>query len=72
MVLARGRGFLLRFVRRRRLAIGVGLALPYVLLAFSPGARRFLYNIVQYPGCGSFFRAASHVAFDLDHVRLID
>lgn len=31
------------------------------------GARRFLYNIVQYPGCGSFFRAASHVAFDLDH-----
>jgi ribosomal protein S18 acetylase RimI-like enzyme len=30
------------------------------------GARRFLYNIVQYPGCGTFFRPASFVAFDLD------
>ncbi|MDQ6699699.1 MAG: GNAT family N-acetyltransferase, partial [Acidobacteriota bacterium] len=30
------------------------------------GARRFLYNIVQYPGCGSFFKPASLVAFDLD------
>ena len=28
------------------------------------GARRFLYNIVQYPGCGAFFRPASHVALD--------
>jgi hypothetical protein len=28
------------------------------------GARRFLYNIVQYPGCGSFFKQASHVALD--------
>ncbi|MCC6858034.1 MAG: N-acetyltransferase [Bryobacterales bacterium] len=28
------------------------------------GARRFLYNIVQYPGCGQFFRPASLVAFD--------
>jgi ribosomal protein S18 acetylase RimI-like enzyme len=28
------------------------------------GARRFLYNIVQYPGCGTFFRPASLVAFD--------
>lgn len=28
------------------------------------GARRFLYNIVQYPGCGTFFRPASFVAFD--------
>ena len=28
------------------------------------GARRFLYNIVQYPGCGSFFRPASVVALD--------
>jgi len=28
------------------------------------GARRFLYNIVQYPGCGAFFKAASHVALD--------
>ncbi|MDQ6705704.1 MAG: GNAT family N-acetyltransferase [Acidobacteriota bacterium] len=30
------------------------------------GARRFLYNIVQYPGCGNFFKPASLVAFDLD------
>jgi ribosomal protein S18 acetylase RimI-like enzyme len=30
------------------------------------GARRFLYNIVQYPGCGTFFRPASYVAFDLE------
>jgi len=30
------------------------------------GARRFLYNIVQYPGCGTFYRSASYVAFDLD------
>jgi len=30
------------------------------------GARRFLYNIVQYPGCGAFFRPASHVALNLD------
>ena len=28
------------------------------------GARRFLFNIVQYPGCGSFFRPASYTAFD--------
>jgi ribosomal protein S18 acetylase RimI-like enzyme len=28
------------------------------------GARRFLYNIVQYPGCGHFFRPGSLVAFD--------
>lgn len=28
------------------------------------GARRFLYNIVQYPGCGTFFRPASWVAMD--------
>jgi ribosomal protein S18 acetylase RimI-like enzyme len=28
------------------------------------GARRFLHNIVQYPGCGSFFRPASFVAFE--------
>jgi len=28
------------------------------------GARRFLYNIVQYPGCGTFFKPASHVALD--------
>jgi ribosomal protein S18 acetylase RimI-like enzyme len=28
------------------------------------GARRFLMNIVQYPGCGSFFQPASIVAFE--------
>jgi ribosomal protein S18 acetylase RimI-like enzyme len=28
------------------------------------GARRFLYNIVQYPGCGAFYRPASFVAFE--------
>src|SRR5581483_3527484 len=30
------------------------------------GARRFLFNIVQYPGCGTFFRPASFAAFDPD------
>ena len=28
------------------------------------GARRFLLNIIQYPGCGSFFQPASFVAID--------
>lgn len=28
------------------------------------GARRFLFNIVQYPGCGSFYQPASWVALD--------
>ncbi len=28
------------------------------------GARRFLLNIVQYPGCGAFFKPASVAAFD--------
>jgi ribosomal protein S18 acetylase RimI-like enzyme len=28
------------------------------------GARRFLFNIVQYPGCGAFFRPASFAAFE--------
>jgi len=28
------------------------------------GAKRFLLNIVQYPGCGSFFAPASHIALD--------
>lgn len=28
------------------------------------GARRFLVNIVQYPGCGSFFAPASFVSWD--------
>lgn len=29
------------------------------------GARKFIYNIVQFPGCGTFFRPGSFVAFDL-------
>jgi ribosomal protein S18 acetylase RimI-like enzyme len=29
-----------------------------------PGARKFLFNIVQYPGCGNFLQPASLVAFD--------
>lgn len=29
-----------------------------------PGAKRFLHNIVQYPGCGSFFQPASIASFD--------
>lgn len=28
------------------------------------GARRFIYNIVQFPGCGTFFRQGSFAAFD--------
>jgi ribosomal protein S18 acetylase RimI-like enzyme len=28
------------------------------------GARRFLHNIVQFPGCGMFYRPASYAAFD--------
>jgi ribosomal protein S18 acetylase RimI-like enzyme len=34
------------------------------------GARRFLFNIVQYPGCGAFFRPASVAAFDLRTGRM--
>jgi len=34
------------------------------------GARRFLYNIVQYPGCGTFFRPASYVALEAVTGRL--
>lgn len=34
------------------------------------GARRFLLNIVQYPGCGSFFQPASFVALDPANHRL--
>lgn len=30
----------------------------------SSGARKFLMNVVQYPGCGSFFQPASFVAID--------
>ena len=28
------------------------------------GARKFLYNIVQYPGCGAFHRLSSYAAFE--------
>ena len=35
------------------------------------GGRRFLYNIVQYPGCGSFFRAGSFIAQDAVTGRVI-
>ena len=35
------------------------------------GARRFLYNIVQYPGCGTFFRPGSLVAFDALTARML-
>ena len=28
------------------------------------GARRFVYNIVQFPGCGKFYRQGSFVAFE--------
>jgi len=34
------------------------------------GARKFLYNIVQYPGCGTFFRPASFAAFEAADGRL--
>ncbi len=34
------------------------------------GARRFLMNIVQYPGCGAFFQPASYVAIDPGTGRL--
>jgi ribosomal protein S18 acetylase RimI-like enzyme len=34
------------------------------------GARRFLFNIVQFPGCGVFFRPASYAAFDDETGRL--
>ena len=34
------------------------------------GARRFLQNIIQYPGCGSFFQPASFVAVDTDSGKL--
>ena len=34
------------------------------------GARRFLLNIVQYPGCGSFFPPASFLAYDRTNGRM--
>ena len=30
------------------------------------GAQKFLYNIVQYPGCGDFYKKASFVAFEVE------
>ncbi len=36
----------------------------------SEGARRFLYNIVQYPGCGTFHAGASLAAFERDGSEL--
>ena len=36
-----------------------------------PGARKFLRNIVQYPGCGTFSNAASFGAWDLRRNRLV-
>ncbi|HWC00495.1 MAG TPA: GNAT family N-acetyltransferase [Bryobacteraceae bacterium] len=35
-----------------------------------PGARRFLFNVVQYPGCGAFFQPASFAAFDAQTGRM--
>lgn len=35
------------------------------------GARRFLYNIVQYPGCGAFFKPGSFAAFDTETGRMV-
>jgi len=34
------------------------------------GARRFLMNIIQFPGCGSFFAPASYAAIDIDSKQL--
>jgi len=34
------------------------------------GARRFLFNIVQYPGCGTFFQPASWLALDRSSGRV--
>jgi ribosomal protein S18 acetylase RimI-like enzyme len=34
------------------------------------GARKFLFNIVQFPGCGTFFRPASFSAFEPETGRL--
>ncbi len=34
------------------------------------GARRFLFNIVQYPGCGAFFKPASFAAFEMETGRI--
>lgn len=36
----------------------------------APGARRFLTNIVQYPGCGSFFQPASFLSLSPEDGRV--
>jgi len=36
----------------------------------APGARRFIHNIVQFPGCGAFQRQASYAAFDAANGRI--
>ena len=35
------------------------------------GARRFLLNIIQYPGCGSFFQPASFMAIETGSGKLV-
>jgi len=35
------------------------------------GARRFLHNIVNYPGCGAFYRPASCIALDALTGRMV-
>jgi len=35
------------------------------------GARRFLANIIQYPGCGTFFQPASFLALDNHTGRMV-
>jgi ribosomal protein S18 acetylase RimI-like enzyme len=36
----------------------------------APGARRFLHNVIQYPGCGNFYRPASYAAFEASSGRI--
>ncbi len=45
---------------------GMSIAILTTSTVRRPGARRFLHNIVQYPGCGTFFQPASHIATDED------
>jgi ribosomal protein S18 acetylase RimI-like enzyme len=35
------------------------------------GARKFLFNIIQYPGCGNFMQGASLVAYDSERGTLV-
>jgi ribosomal protein S18 acetylase RimI-like enzyme len=34
------------------------------------GARRFLHNVIQYPGCGSFYPPASYAAFEASNGKI--